>query len=196
MSLVEQELLTSVHPYFFSVAQTLVFSVVFYRSLLKLLFFCHCVACPSSIYRFCLPFVLPVLLRFTDSANPFVLPVLLRFTDSVYPLCCLSFFDLQILLTPLCRPFFFDLQILLTLCVACPSIYRFCLPLCVACPSSIYRFCLPLCVACPSSIYRFCLPFVLPVLLRFTDSVYPLCCLSFFDLQILLTPLVSSNSSW
>ena len=99
VSLVEQELLTSVHPYFFSVAQTLVFSVVFYRSLFKLLFFCHCVACPSSIYRFCLPlcvacpssiyrfclpFVLPVLLRFTDSANPFVLPVL-PFTDSAYP---------------------------------------------------------------------------------------------------------------
>jgi hypothetical protein len=41
---------------------------------------------------------------------------------------------------------------------------------------------------------------VLSVLLRFTDSDYPfgsfwpLCCLFFFDLQILITPLVSSYS--
>ena len=49
----------------------------------------------------------------------------------------------------------------------------------------------------------FCtLSFVLSVLLRYTDSDYPfgifwpLCCLFFFDIRILITPLVSSNSSF
>ena len=47
----------------------------------------------------------------------------------------------------------------------------------------------------------FLLAIVLSVILRFTDSYYPfgifwpLCCLSFFDLRILIIPLVSSNSS-
>ena len=108
-----------------------------------------------------------------------------------WPLCCLSFFDLWILITPL---------------VSCGH--------CVVCPSSIYGFWFPFlvscghCVVCPSSIYGFwltlwyLLTIVLSVLLRFTDSDYPfgifwpLCCLSFFDLRILITPLVSSNSSF
>jgi hypothetical protein len=59
------------------------------------------------------------------------------------------------------------------------------------------------CVVCSSSIYGFWLPpwylltIVLSVLLRYTDSHYPfgifwpLCCLSFFYIQILITPLVS-----
>jgi hypothetical protein len=58
------------------------------------------------------------------------------------------------------------------------------------------------CDVCPSSIYRFWLPLwylltiVVSVLLRFRDYDYPfgifwpLCCLSFFDLQIMITPLV------
>jgi hypothetical protein len=57
------------------------------------------------------------------------------------------------------------------------------------------------CVVCPSSIYGFWLHLwylvgiVLSVLLRYTDSDYtfgilwPLCCLSFFDIRILITPL-------
>ena len=53
------------------------------------------------------------------------------------------------------------------------------------------------CVVCPSSIYCFCLPLwyhqILLVLLSF--FFWPLRCLSFFDLWILITPLVSSNSS-
>jgi hypothetical protein len=93
------------------------------------------------------------------------------FTDSDYPfgifwpLCCLSFFDLWILITPLVS-----------------------FGHCVVCPSLIYRFWLPL---------WYLLAIVLSVLLWFTDSDYPfgilwpLCCLSFFDLQILITPLVS-----
>jgi hypothetical protein len=82
-----------------------------------------------------------------------------------WPLCCLFFFDLQIRITPL---------------VAFGH--------CVVCSSSIYRFWLPL---------WYLLAIVLSVLLRFTDSDYPfgsfwpLCCLFFFDLQILITPLVA-----
>ena len=162
-----------------------------------------CVVCPSLIYRFWLPlqyllaFVLSVLLWFTDSDYPFSI---------FWPLCCLSFFDLQILITP---------SVSFGLCVVCPSlIYGFWLPLqylmafvlsvllwftdsdypsvsfglCVVCPYLIYRFWLPL---------QYLMAFVLSVLLWFTDSDYPsvafwpLCCLSFFDLQILITPSVS-----
>jgi hypothetical protein len=59
------------------------------------------------------------------------------------------------------------------------------------------------CVFCPSSIYGFWLPLwyhlaiVLSVLLPYTNSDYsfgifwPLCFLSFFDIRILITPLVS-----
>jgi hypothetical protein len=59
------------------------------------------------------------------------------------------------------------------------------------------------CVVCSSSIYRLRLPLwyllaiVLSVLLRYTDSDYPFgifwpsCCQFFFDIRILITPLVS-----
>ena len=186
--------------------------------------FGHCVVCSSLIYRFwlplCLAIVLSVLLWFTDSDYPFV-----------WPLCCLFFFDLQILITSLfghCVVFFFDLRILTTPlfghCVVCSSvIYRFWLPLCLAIVLSVllwitdsdYPFVWPLCClfffdlqilitplfghcgVCSSLIYRFwlplCLAIVLSVVLWSTDSdypfVWPLCCLFFFDLQILITPL-------
>ena len=149
----------------------------------SLVSFEHSVVWPSSIYRFwlhlwdLLAIVLSDRLRFTDSDCTF---------GVFWPLCCLSFFDLQILITPLVS-----------------------FGHCVVWPSSIYRFWLLRwylfghCVVCPFSIYRFWLPLwyllaiVLSDLLRFTDSDYtfgifwPLCCLSFFDLQILITPLVS-----
>ena len=124
--------------------------------------FGHCVVCPSSIYRFWLPLWCLLAIVLSD---------LLRFTDSDYPfgifwpLCCVSFFDLQILITPLVS-----------------------FGHCVVCPSSIYRFWLLLC---------YLLAIVLCFVLRFRDPDYPfgifwpLCCLSFFDLQILITPLVS-----
>ena len=57
------------------------------------------------------------------------------------------------------------------------------------------------CSAGRLSFYLFLLVIVLSVLLRFTDSDYPfnifwpLCCLSFFDLRILITPLVSIGHS-
>jgi hypothetical protein len=123
--------------------------------------FDQCVVCPSSIYRLWLPLwylltnVLSVL-RFTDYDYPF---------GVFWPMCCLSFFDLQIMITPLVS---FDH--------------------CVVCPSSIYRLWLLL---------WYLLTIVVSVLLRFTDYDYPfgifwpLCCLSFFDLQIMITPLVS-----
>jgi hypothetical protein len=130
-----------------------------------------------------------------------------------WPLCCLFFFDLHILITPLFGH-----------CVVCSSlIYIFWLSLCLAIVLSVllwftdsdYPFVWPLCclfffdlrilitplfghcVVCSSLIYRFwlplCLAIVLSVLLWFTDSYYPfvwpLCCLFFFDLHILITPL-------
>jgi hypothetical protein len=99
-----------------------------------------------------------------------VLSVLLWSTASDYlfgilwPLCCLSFFDWQLLITPL---LFFGH------CIVCPLIYSFWLPL------------------------WYLLVIVLSVLLWLTASDYPfgifwsLCCLSFFDWQLLITPLVS-----
>ena len=80
------------------------------------------------------------------------------------PLCCLPFFSWWFLITPLVS---FDH--------------------CVVCPSSVYGFWLPL---------WYLLTIVLSALLQFTVSdnsfgiFWPLCCLSFFSLQILITPLV------
>jgi predicted nucleic acid-binding Zn ribbon protein len=165
--------------------------------------FGHCVVCSSSIYGFWLPLwyhlaiVLSVLLRFTASDYPFGI---------FWPLCCLFFFDLQLLITllvsfghcvvcsssiygfwlpfgifrPLCCLFFFDLRLLITPLVSFGH--------CVVCSSSIYGFWLPL---------WYLVAIVLFVLLWFTDSDYPfgifwpLCCLFFFDLRLLITPLVS-----
>ena len=140
--------------------------------------FVHCVVCSSQIYGFSLPLwyllsiVFSVLLRFTILITPLaiVFSVLLRFTDSHYPFSifcplCFLFLDLRILITPLVS-----------------------FGHCVFCSSSIYGFSLPL---------WYLLVIVLSVLLRFTDSHYPfgifwpLCCLFFLDLRILITPLVS-----
>jgi hypothetical protein len=84
---------------------------------------------------------------------------------SFWPWCCLSFCDIQILITPLVS-----------------------FGHCVVCLSAIYGFWLPI---------WYLLTIVLSVFLWFTDSDYPfgifwsLCCLSFYDLRILITPLVS-----
>jgi hypothetical protein len=78
----------------------------------------------------------------------------------LWPLCCLSVFDLRFLITSL---------------VSCGH--------CVVCPSSIYGFWWP---------FWYLVAIVLSVL-RFTASDYllgilwPLCCLSFFDLRLLIT---------
>jgi hypothetical protein len=122
----------------------------------------HCVVCSSSIY--------------TDSDYPFGI---------LWPLRCLFFFDIRILITPL---------VSCGHCVACSSwIYGFWLPLwyLVAIVLSVLlRYTdsdyLPLvscghCVVCSSSIYGFWLP---PF-----GILWPLCCLFFFDIRILMTPL-------
>ena len=124
--------------------------------------FGHCVVSSSSIYGFRLH--LWYLLAIMSSA-------LLWYTDSDYPFG---------IFWPLCRLFFFDIQILITPLVSFDH--------CVVSSSSIYGFWLPL---------WYLLAIVLSVLLRYTESDYPfgifwpLCCQIFFDIQILITPLVS-----
>ena len=100
-----------------------------------------------------------------------VLSVRPRFTTSDYPFCilwplyCLSLLDLRLLITPL---------------VSCGH--------CIFCPSSINEFWLPLC---------YLVAIVFSVLPRFTTSDYPfgifwpLCCLYFLDIRLLITPLVT-----
>ena len=165
--------------------------------------FVHCVVCSSQIYGFSLPLwyllsiVLSILLRLMDSHYPFGI---------FQPLCCLFFLDLRILITPLvsfvhcvvcssqisdshypfgifcplCCLFFLDLWILITRLVSFVH--------CVICSSQIYVFSLPL---------WYLLAIVISVLLRLTQSHYPfgifwpLCCMFFLDLRILITPLVS-----
>ena len=124
--------------------------------------FGHFIVCSSSIYWFWL--ALWDLLAI-------VLSVLRRFTDSdcpfgiFWPLYCVFFVDLLILITPLGS---FDHWIV--------------------CSSSIYWFWLPL---------WYLLAIVLSVLRRFSDSDYPfgicwpLYCLFFVHLLILIAPLVS-----
>ena len=123
--------------------------------------FGHCSVCPTSIYDFWLP--LWYLLAIVSS-------VLLRFTASDYPfgicwpLYRLSYFDLRLLITPL---------VSFGHCIVCPSIYGFWLPL------------------------WYHLAIVSSVLLRFTTSDYlfvifsPLYLLSYYDLRLLIPPLVS-----
>ena len=151
----------------------------------------HCIGSPSSIYDFWLPLwylvtiVLSVLPRFCiichSSICDFWLPswylvaivlsVRPRYTTSDYPfynlwpLYCLSLLDLRLLITPL---------------VSCGR--------CIVCPSSINEFWLPL---------WYLLAIVFSVVPGFTTYDYPfgifwpLYCLSFFDLRLLVTALVS-----
>ena len=146
-----------------------------------LIYFGHCIVCPSTLYAshyffdifwslYCLSYALrfSLLLWYLLAI---VLSVLLRFTASHYsfgifwPLYCLSFYALRLLITPL--------------------IY---FGHCIVCPSTLYGF---------SLLLWYLLAIVLSVLLRFTASHYsfdifwPLYCLSFYALRLLITPLVS-----
>jgi hypothetical protein len=124
--------------------------------------FDHCPVCHSLIYGFWLPLWYLLII---------VLSVILWFTVSDYhfgifwSLCCLSFSDLRLLITTLVS---FDH--------------------CAVCHSMIYGFWLPL---------WYLLIIVLSVILWFTASDYhfgifwSLCCLSFSDLRLLITTLVS-----
>ena len=177
--------------------------------------------CPSLIYGFWLPlwYLLAIVwLSFFDIRiliTPLVsfghcVVVLLWYTDSDYPfgifwpLCgCpsliyrfwlplwyllaivwLSFFDIQILITPLVS---FGHCVVVLLWYT-DSDYPFGIfwPLC-GCPSLIYGFWLPLCIfwplcGCPSLIYGFWLPLWYLLVIVW---------LSFFDIRILITPLVT-----
>jgi predicted nucleic acid-binding Zn ribbon protein len=141
--------------------------------------------------------VLFVLRRFTDCDYPFGI---------FWPLYCLFFVDLLILIVPL---------VSFGHCIVCSSsIYWFWLPiwyLLAIVLSVLRRFTYsncPLvsfghCIVCSSSIFWFWLPLwyllaiVLSVLRRFTDSdcpfgiFWPLYCVFFVDLLILINPLVS-----
>ena len=167
----------------------------FWLLITSLVSFDYCIVCPSQIYDCWLPLwclvaiVLSVLLRFTAADYPF---------GVLWSLCCLSFSDLRLLITPL---------VSYGHCVVCPSLYGFWLPLCL----SFFALRLLItslvscghCVVCPSPRYGFWLPLwylvaiVLSVLLRFTAADYlfgilwPLCCLSFFALRLLITTVVS-----
>ena len=150
--------------------------------------------------------VLSVPPRFTTSDYPFgifvavVLSVLPRLTTSDYPfgilwpLYCLSFLDFVlsviprfttsdytfIILWPLCCLSFLDLRLMIILFVSCGH--------CIVCASSIYDFWLLL---------WYHVAIFLSVLPRVTTSDYPfgillpLHCLSFLDLRLLITSLVS-----
>ena len=163
----------------------------------------HCIVCSTSIDAFWLPLwyllaiVSSVLLRLMPSDYPFgicwplyrlsyfnvcllitlcymlaiVSSVLLRFMPSDYPfsifwpLYCLSYFDLCLLITPLV-----------------------CFGHCIVCPTLIYAFWLSL---------RYLLAIASSVLLRLMPSDYhfgifcPLYRLSYFDICLLIAPLVS-----
>ena len=124
--------------------------------------FGHCIVCPSSIYAFWLP--LWYLVAIVSS-------VLLRLMASdylfgiIWPLYRLSYFDLCLLIIPLVS-----------------------FGHCIVCPTLIYAFWLSL---------RYLLAIVSSVLLRLMPSDYPfgilwpLYRLSYFDLCLLITPLVS-----
>ena len=166
--------------------------------------FAHCIVCPTLIYAFWLPLwyllaiVSSLLLQCMPSDYPFGI---------FWPLYRLSYFDLCLLIT---------LLVSFAHCIVCPtSIYAFWLPLwyllanCIVCPS-INAFWLPTpllyvghCIVCPTSINAFWLPLwcllaiVYSVLLQLMPSdnplviCWPLYRLSYFDLCILITPLVS-----
>ena len=128
----------------------------------SLVSFGHCVVCPSSTYGLWLPLWCLLII---------VLSVLPRLTACDYlfgifwSLCCLSFLDLRLVIT---------------------SLVSF--GHCVVCPSSTYGLWLPL---------WYLLVIVLSVLPRLTACDYlfgifwSLCCLSFLDLRLVITSLVS-----
>ena len=109
--------------------------------------------------------------RYQGCNQNLYMSVLLWYTDSDYilgilwPLCCLFLYDIHILITPLVS-----------------------FGHCVVCSSMIYKFWLH---------PWYLLAIVLSVLPWYADSDYPLsifwplCCLFFYDIQILITPLIS-----
>jgi hypothetical protein len=132
-----------------------------------------CMLCRSLFVLFLLAIVLSVL-WYTASDYPFGI---------FWPLYCLSFFDLRLLITPLvsfshCIVLSFDLGLLITTLVSFSH--------CIVC-HLIYGFWLP----------RWYLLVIVLSVLWFRAADYPvgifwpLYCISFFDLRLLVTSLVS-----
>ena len=124
--------------------------------------FGHCIVCPTLICAFRLP--LWYLLAIVSSVLLWFMPSDYPF-GILWPLYCLSYFDLCLLITPLVS-----------------------FGHCIVCPTLIYAFWLPL---------WYLLAIVSSVLLRFVPSDYPfgicwpLYRLSYFELRLLITHLVS-----
>ena len=149
--------------------------------------FGYCPVCPSLIYGFLL-----LLLYLQTFLLAIVRSVRRWFTDSYISSCifrlffwllsCLSFVDLRILTSPLVSS-------------------NFSFGYCSVCPSLIYGFLLHLLY-----LQTFLLAIVLYVRRWFTDSYFTSCifklfcwllsCLSFVDLRLLTSPLVSSDFSF
>ena len=187
--------------------------------LLLLCYFCHCIMSFFRLQIMITPFVLflpsyYVLLPFTHSDYSFCLIFVIAASPSsgyrfwllllcYFCHCIMSFFCLQILITPLCyfcycSISFFRIQIMITpLCYFCHCIMSFfCLqilitPFVLFLPlqhlllpgtDSDYSFCVIFAItASPSSEYRFWLLLL---------SYFCHCIMSFFRLQILITPFV------
>ena len=150
-------------------------------------YFGYCPVCPFLIYGFLL-----LLLYLQTFLLAIVLSVRRWFTDSYFSSCifklffwllsCLSFVDLRLLTSPLVSS-------------------NFSFGYSPICPSLIYGFLLLLLY-----LQNFLLALGLSVLCWFTDSYFSSCifklffwllsCLSFVDLRLLTSPLVSSNFSF
>ena len=167
--------------------------------LLLLCYFCHCIMSFFRLHILITPFVLflplyYVLLRLHILITPFVLflplyYVLLPFTHSDYSFCVIfaivlcpssvyTFWLLLLCYFCHCIMSFFRLQILITPFVLFLPLYYVLLPF----TNSDYSFCVIFAIVlCPSSVYTFWL-----LLLCYFCH----CIMSFFRLQILITPFV------
>ena len=170
------------------VALYLVFCIVFCRSMFVLLsiFFSHFVVCPS-IYGIWLPLW-------------YLQTLLILLFVFFWPLCDLSFFDLRLLIT------FGIFKLFLSYCpffvaIVWSVLFRF---MASDYPFSIFKLFLSYCpffcghcMVCPFLIYGFWLPlwYLQTLLILSSVFVWQLCGMS-FDLRLLITPLVSSNSSY
>ena len=165
-------------------------------------YFGHCVVCPS-IYGFWLPlwhlqtflviFILANVLSILPSmASDYLFDIFKLFLSFLFwPLCCLSFFQLWLLITSLTSsnfscPFYFGH------CVVCPSIYGFWLPLWHL-QTFLVLFILAIVLSVLPSMASDYLFDIFKLFLSFL--FWPLCCLSFFHLWLLITSLTSSNFS-
>jgi hypothetical protein len=164
--LVEQELLTLPEH----MSSTLVFSGGSCGSIFS--FMCMC--CRSLF----------VLLYFISYGHCVVCSFVLYI---LWPLCCLSFCTLYLMAIVLSVLLYF---ISYGHCVVCPFVLYILWPLCCLFFCTLYLMAIVLSVLLYFISYGHCVvcSFVLYIL-------WPLCCL-FFDLRILITLLVSSNSSF